>query len=333
MITLAAADTLAAGASVASQLTSTVFGMELNAGTEVYKVLDQRQLAASPATIYTVPASTTAFVKTIMAVNNDASARTAQYFRGGTAAANAITPPVTIPAGGMAIYEDGMGWSVYNSSGQLLQGVYPGRYLRTRVFTSSTSFVLSSDAYSFFARLQAGGGGGGNCVQAVTNAAAGGGGASGGYAEKFFAAAPGATVNYVIGGGGASATAGGDTTATYGGVTVTTKGGPAGAAQTVAAPPLVSLGGAPPAISTNGDVNASGAPGGDGNCEAAAIAISGAGGESVFGGAGNSRTTQGVGNAAIAYGSGGGGACILSGGASVAGGAGSGGIIIVDEFS
>ncbi len=120
MLTLAAADTLAAGASVASQVTSTVFGMELNAGTEVYKVLDQRQLAASPATIYTVPASTTAFVKTIMVVNNDSANRTFQYFRGGTAAVNALTPPITLGPGWLALYEDGKGWAVYNSTGQLL---------------------------------------------------------------------------------------------------------------------------------------------------------------------------------------------------------------------
>ena len=53
MLTLAAADTLAGVASAASQVTCTIFGMELNAGTEVYKVLDQRQLASSAATIYT----------------------------------------------------------------------------------------------------------------------------------------------------------------------------------------------------------------------------------------------------------------------------------------
>ena len=120
MLTLAAADTLAAGASVASQVTSTVFGMELSAaGVEVYKTLDQRQLAASPQTIYTTPASTTAFVKTITVVNCDVSARTAQFFRGGTASANAITQPVVIPAGGMAVYEDGSGWDVYDAAGQL----------------------------------------------------------------------------------------------------------------------------------------------------------------------------------------------------------------------
>jgi hypothetical protein len=131
MITLAAADTLAAGASVASKLTSTVFGMELSGTTETYKVLDQRQLAASPATIYTVPGSTTAFVKTITVVNNDTSVRTFQYFRGGTAQVNSLTPVLSIPAGGMAVYEDGCGWSVLNSDGQLLQagaGIRPGGY-------------------------------------------------------------------------------------------------------------------------------------------------------------------------------------------------------------
>lgn len=131
MIILAAADTLAGGASVASKLTSTVFGMELAAGVETYKVLDQRQLAASPATIYTAPGSTVAFIKAIHVVNNDTAPRTFQYFRGGTAAANAITPAITVPAGGMAVYEDGQGWQILNPSGQLLQagsGLLPGGF-------------------------------------------------------------------------------------------------------------------------------------------------------------------------------------------------------------
>lgn len=121
MLTLAAADTLAAGASVATQMTCTVFGMELNAGTEVYKVLDQRQLASSPATIYTAPTSTTAFIKTIMVNNNDTVVRTFRLFRGGTAAANAITPNFSLLPGGCAVYEDAMGWMFYNAGGQLLQ--------------------------------------------------------------------------------------------------------------------------------------------------------------------------------------------------------------------
>lgn len=123
MFTLAAADTLAGVASAASEVTCTIFGMELNAGTEVYKVLDQRQLAAAAATIYTVPASTTAFVKTITVVNTDtAQANTFQLFRGGTAAANAITPALNLAPGGMAVYSEG----VWTTVGTLFGGWHPG---------------------------------------------------------------------------------------------------------------------------------------------------------------------------------------------------------------
>lgn len=131
MLVLAAGNTLAAGGDAASVLTSTVFGMELAAGVETYKVLDQRQLANSPATIYTVPASTTAFIKSISVINTDTAPRTFQYFWGGTTAAKAITPVFTIQAGAQAQYEDGRGWQMLNSDGQLLQagaGVRPGGF-------------------------------------------------------------------------------------------------------------------------------------------------------------------------------------------------------------
>jgi len=333
MIILAANETLAAGASAATIVTSSIFGKTVNGAVETYGMLDQRQLAAAPATIYTAPATGPAFIKTITVVNNDSVVRTAQYFRGGTAAANAISQVLSIPIGGLAIYEDGAGWTVYDAAGIKQLGAMPGRYLRTRAFTSGTSFTVSADASSIFCRLQAPGGGGGNCTTAATNAAAAGGGASGGYAEKTFTVVPGATVTYTVPAGGASVTAGADATVVSGGVTVTAKGGPAGVVAAVVAAPTTILGGAAPAISTNGDLNGSGAPGGTGVNLAAAQAASGSGGSSLFGGGGVSRKTQGAGNAAVGYGSGGGGGCILSGGAAVAGGAGSAGILIVDEFS
>lgn len=122
MLTLAAADNLAGVAQTASKVTCTLFGMELNAGVEVYKVLNQQQLPSGAATIYTAPGSTTAFVRSILAVNTDtANTQTFQLFRGGTAAANAITPVITLPAGGAASYEDGGGWMVVDNLGQLLQ--------------------------------------------------------------------------------------------------------------------------------------------------------------------------------------------------------------------
>ena len=113
MITLAAADTIAGGADAATKVTVTIFGMELNGTTETYKALYQGQLGATAATIYTVPGSTQTFIRSISVVNTDASAsHTFQLFRGGTAAANAITPVYTLAAGGMATYEDGLGWSI-----------------------------------------------------------------------------------------------------------------------------------------------------------------------------------------------------------------------------
>lgn len=156
MLTLAAADTLAAVAQSATTVTCTVFGMELNAGTETYKVLDQRQLAAAAATIYTVPASTSAFVRSITLVNTNAGAsQTFQLFRGGLVAANAITPSITIPAGGMAVYEDGEGWKIYNSSGQVLgqgaSGTTPAVILgATAAAGVSPNFLRSDDTIDAF---------------------------------------------------------------------------------------------------------------------------------------------------------------------------------------
>jgi hypothetical protein len=149
MLVLAAADTLAGVAQTATTLTCTIFGMELNAGTEVYKALYQGQLANAAATIYTSPASTQAFVKSIMIVNTSTSAQqTFQLFRGGTAAANAIMPIMVIPAGGVAVYEDGQGWQMFDSLGRLMTSVTAGLLTASLVAdtanqTSTTEAIVS----------------------------------------------------------------------------------------------------------------------------------------------------------------------------------------------
>lgn len=113
MFTLATGDTIYGITDASTEVTVTIFGMELNGTTEVYKVLYQGQLASGGGTIYTAPASNTSFIKTITVVNNDTnSAHTFQLFRGGSAAANAIIGPVSLAAGGgAALYEDGQGWT------------------------------------------------------------------------------------------------------------------------------------------------------------------------------------------------------------------------------
>lgn len=66
-----------------------------------FKVLAQGQLGAAVATLATVGAAKTWVIKHITIVNNDTVARTFGLYVGGTAAANAITPPaVSIPNGG-----------------------------------------------------------------------------------------------------------------------------------------------------------------------------------------------------------------------------------------
>lgn len=120
MLTLAATQTIAGVASAATEVTCTLFLMQLNAGVEVY-TNDQQQLATSAATIYTAPASTEAFVRSIHVVNTDTSnSNTFQLFVGGTAAANAITPVFTLLPGGMAVYEDGLGWQFFDNTGRLM---------------------------------------------------------------------------------------------------------------------------------------------------------------------------------------------------------------------
>ena len=125
MLTLATTNTLSGIASVASQITCTIMGMELVGTTETYKVLYQGQLDSSAGTLYTVPSSTTTFVKSILITNNDSATRTFRLFVNGTANSNAITSIFEVPAGGSATYEDGNGWEFYTSNGIILGGAVP----------------------------------------------------------------------------------------------------------------------------------------------------------------------------------------------------------------
>lgn len=111
MLTLAASDVIAASADAASKITLTIFGMQLVGTTEAYSCLYQGQVAATPTTVYTVPLSTTAFIRSMTVVNTDLIAsHTFQLFRGGTAIDNQITPLFNLPAGGSVTYEDASGW-------------------------------------------------------------------------------------------------------------------------------------------------------------------------------------------------------------------------------
>lgn len=168
MITLEAAQTLAGVASAATQVTCSLFGMELGAGsTETYKLLNQQQLPAAVATIYTAPASTVGLIKSIHVVNNDSVPRTFQLFVSGTAAADAITPAINLLAGGWATYGDA-GWKVYDGNGALQTQVANGQLrvatLAADVSNSTTTLAVIAGVnvtlepgtyqYQYFVRYQ-----------------------------------------------------------------------------------------------------------------------------------------------------------------------------------
>ena len=114
--------------------------------------------------------------------------------------------------------------------------------------------------------------------------------------------------------------------------------GDCGKGGTTSAIATISLGGTT-AISTNGDINAYGAPGNPGTVIDGKnnVGVSGLGGSNTYGSGGNSvlalpGNTSNAGNAGTGYGAGGGGGVTTNNGTGVTGGAGTAGLIVVWEF-
>ena len=123
MLVLGAADTLQGVADAASKVTFSIFGMTLISGTEAYSCLAQGQFSSVAGALYTAPNPGQAFIKTIHLANPDTVSHTFQLFRGGTAAANALTGTITLAAGYTAVYEDGEGWTCYSNTLGFMQGI------------------------------------------------------------------------------------------------------------------------------------------------------------------------------------------------------------------
>lgn len=71
-----------------------------------YRVLDQRQVSTTAGTVYTAPtAPGMAIVKSMRIVNTSGAACWVALWQGGTGAANAILPQVTVDPGGFAEFE------------------------------------------------------------------------------------------------------------------------------------------------------------------------------------------------------------------------------------
>ena len=204
---------------------------------------------------------------------------------------------------------------------------YVGRWLNTRVFTSSGTYTPTPGTKRIRVTITGGGGGGGGC-KAISNN------------ETFFGAGGGAGGTIIsimtptqnsypvtIGAGGA-----GGVSATYGinggnslFASLIAPGGAGGGKSGVA-----NTNGGNGGVPSTGDINIIGGCGGDG--QSGNIGVSGEGGTSYWGGGG--RAGAGGGVSGKAYGSGGGGAYDAGySGTSMTGGKGAAGICIIEEFA
>lgn len=113
-LALATTQTVAGLAGTASVINYTLFGDEVGASGDAFKVLAQGQLSASAAVLYTVPASTQAIVKSMCLINTSGSNVAVAMHVNGTATVNRIAS-INIPANGMATW-DGR-WTVYDANG------------------------------------------------------------------------------------------------------------------------------------------------------------------------------------------------------------------------
>jgi hypothetical protein len=250
----------------------------------------------------------------------------------------------SLAVGDTLIFTDAGGWETLDSSGNRKTTIAAtGRWLKTTVLTSGTSFTTQPATTAIYVRVQGpGGGGGGVALNAAGNGTVAGGGAAGSYAEKTFVVTGNTAYTYAIGaagaagasGGGTGGAAGGASTFAVGATTVTAPSGLGGTFLGTGAVHNYALGGASGAIATFGDVNQGGMEGRDGVIiVAGVVGVGGGGGDSTFGNGGPQRKTTGAGAVGLGLGSGGSGGLSLAAGAAAAGGAGCAGVIVVDEFS
>ena len=204
---------------------------------------------------------------------------------------------------------------------------YVGRWLNTRVFTSSGTYTPTPGTKRIRVTITGGGGGGGGC-KAISNNETffGAGGGAGGTIMSIMTPTQN-SYPVTIGAGGAGGVSA--TNGTSGGNSVFASliapGGAGGGKVGV-----TNTNGGNGGVPSTGDIRITGGNGGDG--QSGNIGVSGEGGTSHWGGGG--RAGAGGGVSGKAYGSGGGGAYDAGySGTSMTGGKGAAGICIIEEFT
>lgn len=213
-----------------------------------------------------------------------------------------------------------------------------GLWIGRQIFTSTGTYTPTAGTNSILVRIVGGGGGGGGAAAtAAGQVAAGSGGGAGGYSEaRITSAFSGVTVT--IGAAGAGGTAGANPGTVGGnsslGAILTANGGQAGNGGT-AATPGGTVSGVAGGTASGGDLNINGQSSLGSIYLSTAAIQSGSGGNSMLGSGGTGITTQttSAGNGAGGKGAGGSGGANTASQSAVAGGAGTIGLCIIDEYA
>jgi hypothetical protein len=240
---------------------------------------------------------------------------------GGSFVLNGVTYPSVDGSSGQVLATDGAG------SLSFATAVTGGGLQSIQVFTASGTYTKPAGITKVRVRGVGGGGGGGGVRASV--AATGSGGGGGGHFEEIIDVSALSTVTVTIGAGGSgvsesAGTAGGTTSF---GAFASGNGGGGGA--------LENGGGGAGGSATGGNINITGQ---DGSIGAGEVNTPGGlGGSSMLGLGGGMRSEDGTGTgkSGTGHGAGGGGGATAAGGGGTAastGGAGSGGIVIVEEY-
>lgn len=227
----------------------------------------------------------------------------------------------------------------WNADGDVIGGKGSGVLKGIIVYTTGTAqtYTPSTGVKKARVTVVGPGGGGGGADGGSSQAGCGGGGSAGGWAIKLITSLA-ASYTYTIGnigtGGSAGNNAGNDATDTTftDGVGLTLTGSHGWGGGSMAAGTGVAFASAAGAVAgTGGDINGASSAGGLGLRLSGTVAGSGFGGSSPLGGGGQGRYTSGVGLAGSGYGAGGSGA-MADTTTDRAGGNGSGGLIIIEEY-
>lgn len=223
----------------------------------------------------------------------------------------------------------------------LFTPVASGRLLNTQVFSASGTYTPTPGTTKIIVTVVGGGGsGGGTPSNNASQVSVGSGGASGSFAKVILTSGFSAGVGITIGAGGRGVASGGNAGSTttfgsliaapgggFGGTNQITTSSVAGVSTTGPSGAIPSVNSGTPIIQIGGSVGTSGQMFGT-----ALVVLPGFGGSSPCG-SGGANVSSAPGGDGTGYGAGGGGTGNTTNSAALAGGSGSPGVVIIEEYS